>query len=183
MCRLLCWTTLILTECLLPQDPKTRFIPHRPVTYLAVTTVWSLYCSISQLFVIFIAFAQLDLLLVRLLSDIAANFVTTNMYLHGKQYNPEMYKHMMANPDSMMMVTTCLTKHEDEMTMMMMDHEGQLSTPPPPTAASLASSQRLAAPHAAEDCRTSCVGEDDEDDNSRLLLPTQPPIALFSSSA
>jgi len=70
------------------QDPKTKYIPHRPQTYLLITTVWALYCSITQLFAIFIAFAQLDLLLVRLASDIIANMVTTSLYLQGKEYDP-----------------------------------------------------------------------------------------------
>lgn len=74
------------------QDPKTKYIPHKPYIYFGVTTVWALYCSITQLFVIFIAFAQLDLLIVRLVSDICANFVTTTLYLHGKEYNPTKYK-------------------------------------------------------------------------------------------
>lgn len=70
------------------QDPKTRYIPHKPFTYITITTIWSIYCSITQLFVIFIAFAQMDLLLVRLGSDILANMVTTNLYLSGKKYDP-----------------------------------------------------------------------------------------------
>jgi hypothetical protein len=70
------------------QDPKTKVIPHRPQTYIIITTIWALYCSITQLFAIFIAFAQLDLLLVRLASDIIANILTTSLYLHGKEYNP-----------------------------------------------------------------------------------------------
>jgi hypothetical protein len=74
------------------QDTKNQYIPHRPATYITITTAWSIYCSFSQLFVIFIAFAQLDLLLVRLFSDILANFVTMNMYLHDKIHDPEMYQ-------------------------------------------------------------------------------------------
>jgi len=74
------------------QDPKTKYIPHKPYTYFGVTTIWAVYCSITQLFAIFIAFAQLDLLLVRLISDVCANLVTTNLYLHGKEYNPTKYK-------------------------------------------------------------------------------------------
>ena len=73
------------------QDPKTKIIPHKPYTYYGVTTIWALYCSISQLFSIFIAFAQLDLLLVRLLSDITANLVTMSLYLHGKEYSPSKF--------------------------------------------------------------------------------------------
>jgi hypothetical protein len=70
------------------QDTRALHIPHKPSTYYAITTVWAIYCSISQLFMVFIAFAQLDLLLVRLMSDILANFFTTSLYLHGKTYEP-----------------------------------------------------------------------------------------------
>jgi hypothetical protein len=74
------------------QDPKTKYIPHKPYIYIGITTFWALYCSITQLFAIFIAFAQLDLLLVRLASDICANCLTTSLYLNGKEYNPTKYK-------------------------------------------------------------------------------------------
>lgn len=70
------------------QNTGSRYLPHTPHTYYIVTTVYSFYCGISQLFLIFIAFAQLDLLLVRLLSDIAANFLTTTLYLQNKVYDP-----------------------------------------------------------------------------------------------
>ena len=79
------------------QDPKTTFIPHKPFTYYAITTIWAVYCSISQLFAIFIAFAQLDLLLVRMVTDILANLVTTTLYLRGKTYNVEKFKLAMDN--------------------------------------------------------------------------------------
>jgi hypothetical protein len=49
------------------------------------------YCSFTQLFVIFIAFAQLDLLLFRLASDLLANALTLSFYLDGKLYDPAMY--------------------------------------------------------------------------------------------
>jgi len=70
------------------QDTKTKYIPHKPITYFFVTTIWAVYCSISQLFAIFIAFAQIDLMIVRMLSDIAANWVTTSLYLHSKVHDP-----------------------------------------------------------------------------------------------
>ena len=50
-----------------------------------------MYCSFTQLFVIFIAFGQLDLLLVRLASDLTANYCTLSLYLHGKIYDPHMH--------------------------------------------------------------------------------------------
>ena len=73
------------------QDPKTPALPHKPIMYYFVTSAWALYCSISQLIVIFLAFAQLDLLLVRLASDLLANALTTSLYLQGKKYSPHAY--------------------------------------------------------------------------------------------
>lgn len=73
------------------QDTKNKYIPHRVRTYILITSMWSIYCSVSQLFVIFIAFGQLDLLLVRLGSDLIANFTTLSMYLDGKIFDPEMH--------------------------------------------------------------------------------------------
>jgi hypothetical protein len=70
------------------QDTQTKYIPHKPITYFFVTTIWAVYCSISQLFAIFIAFAQIDLMIVRMLSDIMANWVTTSLYLHSKIHDP-----------------------------------------------------------------------------------------------
>jgi hypothetical protein len=75
------------------QDTRSRYIPHTPITYYAITSIWAVYCSISQLFMVFIAFAQFDLLMVRLLSDLLANLFTTSLYLYGKSYNPNQYHH------------------------------------------------------------------------------------------
>ena len=70
------------------QNTSSRYLPYSPRVYYTVTTIWAFYCGISQLFLIFIAFAQLDLLLVRLLSDICANFVTSTIYMQDKIYDP-----------------------------------------------------------------------------------------------
>jgi hypothetical protein len=70
------------------QNTSSRYIPHRPHVYYAVTTIYAVYCGISQLFIIFIAFAQLDLLIVRMLSDILANLLTTSLYLQDKTHDP-----------------------------------------------------------------------------------------------
>jgi hypothetical protein len=70
------------------QDTKSKYIPHTPFTYYSITTIWAIYCSISQLFAIFIAFAQIDLLIVRMCSDMVANLVTTSLYLQFKVHDP-----------------------------------------------------------------------------------------------
>jgi len=73
------------------QDTRCKYIPHKPATYYSITTIWAVYCSISQLFMVFIAFAQFDLLIARLLSDVFANLLTTSLYLYDKNYNPHQY--------------------------------------------------------------------------------------------
>lgn len=71
------------------QNTTMRYIPHRAYVYYVATTIYAIYCSTSQIFVIFIAFAQIDLLLVRLASDIAANLLTTTLYLQDKTFDPQ----------------------------------------------------------------------------------------------
>ena len=70
------------------QDVRCRRLPHRHAVYYGVTTVYGLYAAVSQLFMIFLALGQLDLLLVRLFSDLVANMVTTGLYLETKTYDP-----------------------------------------------------------------------------------------------
>ena len=73
------------------QDVRNRYLPHHHRLYYAITSLWAVYCAVSQLFLIFLALGQLDLLIVRLLSDIAANMLTTSIYLKNKSYNPERF--------------------------------------------------------------------------------------------
>jgi hypothetical protein len=70
------------------QDVRCKRLPHRRIVYFVVTTVYGLYAAVSQLFLIFLALGQLDLLVARLCSDLAANLVTTHLYLETKRYDP-----------------------------------------------------------------------------------------------
>lgn len=81
------------------QDTRSKYIPHKPITYYSITTIWAVYCSISQLFMVFIAFAQFDLLIARLLSDVFANLFTTSLYLYDKNYDPHQYYVQQQHPD------------------------------------------------------------------------------------
>ena len=56
-----------------------------------ITTVWSMYCQLSSIISIYIAFVQIDLCLVRLAADILANAFTLSMYLGSKTYDPQQY--------------------------------------------------------------------------------------------
>jgi hypothetical protein len=73
------------------QNTTMRYIPHKAYMYYVVTTIYSVYCGMSQIFIIFIAFAQIDLLMIRLASDIAANLLTTTLYLQDKTYDPQKF--------------------------------------------------------------------------------------------
>lgn len=108
------------------QDTKSKYIPHKPFTYYSITTIWAVYCSISQLFAIFIAFAQIDLLIVRMCSDIVANLVTTSLYLQFKVHDPVKFQrhedekcHRVASssspetsPSSTSLMMTSVTDHD-----------------------------------------------------------------------
>ena len=91
------FVTDLIADSLVPhvlnviQDTKNRYIPHKASSYIFITSAWSIYCSFTQLFVVFIAFGQLDLLLFRLASDLLANYVTLTFYLDGKIYDKEMH--------------------------------------------------------------------------------------------
>jgi hypothetical protein len=90
------------------QDPRTRQLPHPPKLYYAITTVWTMYCAVSQLIVIFLVLAQLDLLLVRLISELLATAMTTTLYLHGKQYIPHPYSNVASSNASQQEMKTPL---------------------------------------------------------------------------
>ena len=76
------------------QNTTMRYIQHKAYMYYVVTTIYSVYCGMSQIFIIFIAFAQLDLLMIRLASDIAANLLTTTLYLRDKTYDPQKFNQL-----------------------------------------------------------------------------------------
>ena len=63
---------------------------------------------------IFIAFGQLDLLLVRLASDLVANCFTLNMYLDGKIYDPELHAKNMSSKNKKNEQKIFVISEEDE---------------------------------------------------------------------
>lgn len=95
------------------QDLRTRHIPHRPQVYYAITTLWALYSAVSQLILIFLALGQLDLLIVRLLSDMLANFVTTGLYLRNKTYDPRL-NHSSDRDDALLLSSPCPSQQHDD---------------------------------------------------------------------
>ena len=103
------------------QDVRCRRLPHQHIIYYIVTSVWSLYSAVSQLFLIFLALGQLDLLLARLLSDLLANLVTTSLYLENKVYDPR--EALLDHVDDVF--DEVINKHDD-------DGTSSSSSQPPP---------------------------------------------------
>jgi hypothetical protein len=94
------------------QDVRCRSLPHRHGVYYAVTSIWSVYSSVSYLFLICLALGQLDLLLVRLASDLLANAVTTRLYLEHKTTTTTMTTEDGATT-MMLLSTTTTTSNND----------------------------------------------------------------------
>ena len=138
------------------QDMRTRFIPHRPVVYYIITSIWAVYCAVSQLFMIFLALGQLDLLLVRLASDIAANALTTTLYLENKQYDPQRYERYQHRPPA-----ANNNNNDDE---------------PPPAAQPQATATATAAPEPQPPNRQQQQeDEDDEEDDDEVVFESRRP--------
>lgn len=79
------------------QNRTNRYLPHSKSVYYVITSIWSVYCAVSSLFTIYLALGQVDLLMVRLLSDMTANIFTMNMYMKGKVYDVRMYNETVAH--------------------------------------------------------------------------------------
>ena len=82
------------------QNRTNRYLPHSKAVYYLITSIWGVYCSVSALFTIYLALGQIDLLLVRLLSDIMANFFTMNIYMKGKVHDLRLYNESIAHETS-----------------------------------------------------------------------------------
>ena len=131
------------------QNTASRYIPHRPHVYYTVTTIYAFYCGISQLFIIFIAFAQLDLLIVRMVSDILANLLTTSLYLQDKTHDPLKFNQI-----------------EEEMTMMLRSQkdEDPVKFHKQPTIIATVTHNNI---------NSSSSNYDDKDNNKMMLIEQQ----------
>ena len=172
------------------QDLRCRYIPHRPIVYYVITSLWAVYCAVSQLFYIFLALGQLDLLLVRLASDIAANAITTSLYLENKEFDPQRFDDEQQQQQQQHPNAPAPPKNtdisdlddEDDDDEVVFDRSrqrrrgGYSATPPPTDDAHDAKASRVAAPPTRQNRHAT------EQEEADLLLLT-PPIATPPSAA
>ena len=93
------------------QNRQLVYIPHSKFIYYLISSTWSVYTSLSSLFCVYIAFCQIDLVLVRLAADILANLITTRLYLEGKKHDVVLYKNSIAEAVELTLFTKEVDNH------------------------------------------------------------------------
>lgn len=73
------------------QDHKTIYIPYSKFTCLAIIQVFTCYSVVISIVGLFVALTQIDFTVVRLVSDLIINHVTTSFFLRGKIVNEAKY--------------------------------------------------------------------------------------------
>ena len=66
------------------QDHKTIYIPYSKMTCLVVIQVFTCYSVVISIVGLFVALTQIDFTVVRLISDMIVNHITTAYFLRGK---------------------------------------------------------------------------------------------------
>ena len=73
-------------------DHKTKYLPYSKLTCLAISQMWSIYCSIMGVFGLFLAMTQVDFLLIRMAADLTVNVYTNLKFMRNKVTCPERYR-------------------------------------------------------------------------------------------
>ena len=73
------------------QDHKTVYIPYSKPMCLVIIQVFTTYSVVVSILGLFVALTQVDFTVVRLLSDLIINHITTAYFLRGKVVNPKRY--------------------------------------------------------------------------------------------
>ncbi len=73
------------------RDHKTRYIPYSKATSVLLNQAWTLYCSIMSVFGLYTYFAQVDLLVIKMIVALIVNLYSSWRYLRNKQHEPDRY--------------------------------------------------------------------------------------------
>ena len=73
------------------QDHKTVYIPYSKGMCLLIIQIFTTYSVVVSIIGLFVALTQVDFTIVRLLSDLIINHVTTAYFLRGKVVNAQRY--------------------------------------------------------------------------------------------
>ena len=70
------------------QDPKAKWLPYSKVTCIMITQTYTIYGTLMSVFTIHLILAQLDFVLIRLVTDLMVNVWTQTRLLRHKEYDP-----------------------------------------------------------------------------------------------
>jgi hypothetical protein len=73
------------------RDHKTRYIPYSKTTSVVLNQAWTLYCSIMSVFGLYTYFAQVDLLVIKMVVGLIVNMYSSMRYLRNKSHEPVRY--------------------------------------------------------------------------------------------
>ena len=73
------------------QDHKTVYIPYSKFTCLVIIQVFTCYSVVISIVGLFVALTQIDFTIVRLVSDLIVNWLTTAYFLRGKIVDKNKY--------------------------------------------------------------------------------------------
>jgi len=73
------------------QDHKTLYIPYSKLTCLMIIQVFTCYSVVISIVGLFVALTQIDFTIVRLVSDLIVNHITTAYFLRGKIVDKQKY--------------------------------------------------------------------------------------------
>lgn len=87
-------------------DHKNMYIPYSKVTCICISQIWSMYCNCMGVLNMFLAFTQIDFIIVRTVADLSMSMYTNIKFLKHKIHDPEKYtqnQHQHTNPEGIEM--------------------------------------------------------------------------------
>jgi hypothetical protein len=83
-------------------DHKNMYIPYSKVVCITISQIWSMYCNVMGILNMFLAFTQVDFIIVRTVADLSMSMYTNIRFLKNKVHDTNKYH--MATGDSTEMV-------------------------------------------------------------------------------
>lgn len=110
------------------QDHKTVYIPYSKFTCLVIIQVFTCYSVVISIVGLFVALTQIDFTIVRLVSDLIVNWLTTAYFLRGKIVDKNKYDAWMREQTPKNVQDESI---DDSMSQEMKEQRTLLQTKPP----------------------------------------------------
>ena len=110
------------------QDHKTVYIPYSKFTCLVIIQVFTCYSVVISIVGLFVALTQIDFTIVRLVSDLIVNWLTTAYFLRGKIVDKSKYDAWMKTQTPKNVQDESI---DDSMSQEMKEQRTLLQTKPP----------------------------------------------------